>query len=108
MSDRDVDDALPGRKLWSSSVSIRDLIGLLAGPGPILRFSDEGGADLVTYHGHVSNEDISCLCDNGWLYSMNGTYRLTDEGRVAFNRSTDELGNGKLIAPWVYQEDARP
>ena len=99
MSDPDVDDALPGRKLWASRIPIRELIGLLAGPGPLLRYSDGGGADLVTYHGHVPNEDISQLCDKGWLCSMNGTYRLTNEGRVAYIRSTDEMQDGKLRAP---------
>jgi predicted transcriptional regulator len=85
-------------RLWSS-MPLSDIVALLADAGPILRYGEDSGADLVTHHGHISNEDLNQMIDEGWLYSMNGTYRLTDEGRAAYIRSTDEMGDGKLISP---------
>jgi hypothetical protein len=86
-------------RLWSCKLSVSDIVELLAGPDAILCYSEESGADLVTPHCHISNEDLISMLDAGWLYSANGTYGLTDEGRLAYLRSTDEMGDGKLIAP---------
>jgi hypothetical protein len=94
-------------RLWSS-MPLRDIVELLAGPEAILRYGEDSGADLVTTHGHVTNEDLAQMIDDGWLYSMNGTYRLTDEGRIAYFRSTDELGDGKLIPPNPSRQDTSP
>jgi len=80
-------------------MKLKDAVGLLATQGVVCRYSDDGGCDLVTHHGHLTNEEINYLCDAGFVYSMNGTYRLTDEGRLAYLRSTDELQDGVLRPP---------
>lgn len=80
-------------------MKLKDAIGLLAQGGVVCRLNDGGGCDLVTHHGHLSNEEVSYLCDAGLVYSMNGTYRLTDEGLAAYFRSVDELQDGILRAP---------
>ena len=46
-------------------------------------------------------EQVSRLIREGWLESFNGGYRLSDDGKKAYLRSTDELGNGKLVAPFA-------
>ncbi len=84
---------------WSSQPAFRDLIGLLAGNEAVLRYSDDGQCSLFTPHGRVNNTDIVRMLNNGWLDSYNGGYRLTDAGRLAFMRSTDEMGDGKLYSP---------
>jgi hypothetical protein len=47
----------------------------------------------------VLDTTIVNMIHDGWLESFNGGYRLTDAGRASYMRSTDELGNGVLVAP---------
>lgn len=82
-----------------------DVLATMASQGVVCRFNDGGGCDLVTFHGHVTNEEISYLCDAGFVYSMNGTYRLTDEGLRAYLRTTDELQDGVLHPPVKTQRE---
>lgn len=49
--------------------------------------------------GRVRGDTIERLIREGWVQSYNGGFSLTDEGHRAYMRSTDELGDGKLIAP---------
>lgn len=55
----------------------------------------------------VTHNQIQSLIDGGWLKGFaNGSgYRLSDEGHKAFNRAMDELGDGKLIAPVLQQQE---
>lgn len=55
---------------------------------------------LVSGEGErVLSEEIEQLIRDGWLESFNGGYRLSDAGRQAYMRSTDELRDGKLYVP---------
>lgn len=49
----------------------------------------------------ILSDQLLRLIGEGWLegFANGGGYRLSDEGRKAFNRAMDELGDGKLIAP---------
>lgn len=99
---------------WCGPLKLEAIIGLLAGPDARLVYSDDGnGADLVTVHGHITAPDINRMLNNGWLESGNGCYRLTDGGRLAFLRSTDELQDCGLVAPLseilaTSQKDSKP
>lgn len=80
-------------------MKLKDAISLLAQTGVSCRFSDDTGCDLVTYHGHLTNEEVNYLCDAGYVYSQNGLYRLTDAGRGAYFRAVDEMQDGVLCPP---------
>lgn len=47
----------------------------------------------------VLDTTVVNMIRDGWLESFNGGYRLTDAGKCAYMRSTDEVGDGKLVAP---------
>lgn len=49
----------------------------------------------------VTSTELSRLIQDGWLENTanGGGYTLTDEGRKAYLRSTDELGDGNLVPP---------
>lgn len=47
----------------------------------------------------VLSTTVVNMIRDGWLESFNGGYRLTDGGKKAYLRSTDELGDGKLVPP---------
>lgn len=64
------------------------------------RLGHEDGDYFVTQTaGRVRSDTISRLLDEGWIEGRNTCYILTDAGRKAYLRSTDELGDGKLVAP---------
>lgn len=84
--------------------AIRKIIGALA-TGFTLRCNDNGGYDGYSYvvekrEGfEITGWLVEKLLREGWVNSRNGWYELTDEGRKAYLRSTDEMGDGKLRAP---------
>lgn len=61
------------------------------------------------YHLVGPSHDVTGLFQEmireGWLVSSpnGGSYVLSDAGRAAYMRSTDELGDGKLISPRASQ-----
>ena len=76
--------------------------------GAQLKYDRDGwGAELVTFHGTVPSSQVNELVRDGWLESIpNGSgAKLSDLGRLSFICSTDEMGNGQLIAP---VSDTRP
>ena len=79
-------------------MKLDDVISLLA-QGVTCRLTADHGCELVTHHGSLSNEELIYLCEAGFVYSMNGTYRLTDDGRASFFRASDEMQDGVLRAP---------
>lgn len=87
-----------------ATAEVRTLIERLA-TGFVIRTEDLGGYDGYDYWVEKSERyklfgsDISRLIQDGWLESFNGGYRLSDDGRKAYLRSTDELGDGKLYSP---------
>jgi hypothetical protein len=86
-------------------MTLRDVIGLLAGGEARIVLDDEGYPELLTRHGSVSAL-WDQLCREGWLESMpnGGTFKLSDAGLLAYLRSTDELGDGQLVSPLVSKE----
>lgn len=88
-----------------ASAEVKQVVERLA-TGFIIRAEDLGGYDGHDYWLEKSErhrmfaDQISRMIQDGWLDSFNGGYRLTDEGRKAYLRSTDELGDGKLYLPF--------
>ena len=64
------------------------------------RLSREDGDYFVTQTaGRVRGDTINRLLAEGWCETRNTCLILTDAGRCAYLRSTEELGDGKLIPP---------
>jgi hypothetical protein len=67
-----------------------DVIRELSG-GAVIRATDEGDGysyKLITHHAQLPSSQIVSLLDKRWIESMNTVYRLTDEGKKAYLRST--------------------
>jgi len=60
---------------------------------------EDGNYFVSKTAGRVRSDTINRLIAEGWIESRNTCYILTDDGRKAYLRSTDELGDGKLIPP---------
>lgn len=78
---------------------LKEIIRLLAQPGFRLVYDGAMSDGEVCGPGTtVLTEEINYMGRNGWLKGMpsgRGSW-LSDEGRKAFLRSTDELGDGRL------------
>jgi hypothetical protein len=73
----------------------KELLGLLV-DGYVIQAHDLLGYDgyeyrLVKYGREVTSGQISRMLDRGWVNSSNTSYRLSDEGKKEYLRSTDEL-----------------
>ena len=81
------------------SASLRAIVMELA-DGAKLRRDDDSWI-LVKDLPQPSGPDLADLFHRGWLVSMpnGGTCKLSDAGLQAYVRSTDELGDGKLLHP---------
>lgn len=79
----------------------KEVIALLASGAVLLEDEDRMGAELVTRHAQISSEQWNRLGRQGWLkpFANNGGAWLSDAGRLAYIRSTDELGNGVMVPP---------
>lgn len=80
-----------------------ELIREMAG-GSFISVKDLGGWDGYEYELRragklITSSQLNRLIDAGWLRSSNTAYFLTDEGMKSFLRSTDEIGDGRLVAP---------
>ena len=82
--------------------SLRMAIVELAGDAKI-RYDGDMRPVLVRDLPQPSNIDV--LFHRGWLESMpnGGTFKLSDAGLLAYLRSTDELGDGRLLHPREWQ-----
>lgn len=83
------------------AITLREVIAELASGARIV--ADEDNRYELQYPGapitsHMLNHE---LVRAGWVQSNpnGGSYRLTDAGRLAYMRSTDELGTGELVPP---------
>lgn len=76
---------------------VEEIVQCLASGWSLL--GDDGDYFVTRNAGKVRGDTIRRLIDEGWIYSQNTCYRLTDEGHKAYLRSTDELGDGKLTPP---------
>ena len=85
-------------------MSVEEIVTCLA-TGWILRRHGGRGYDGDTFTverqaGEVRDDTLNRLMREGWLRSSNGlAFFLSDEGHKAYLRSTDEMGDGKLIPP---------
>jgi hypothetical protein len=65
---------------------------------------ERGNGNICVVHlhaGRVREDTLRRLMEDGWLlgYANGGGWWLSDEGKKAYLRSTDEMGDGKLKAP---------
>lgn len=92
-------------------MEIKNIIEKLAQQGWIIRTNDLGEYDGHEYmleysERHNVGHKLSRLIREGWIEGFNGGFRLTDAGRMAYMRSTDELGDGVLRPP--VEAEAKP
>jgi hypothetical protein len=84
------------------TTNIAEMIQALAS-GAVIRSESDGydGPDYFLDMGspRIRGDVIEKMIREGWLSSFNGGYRLTDEGLKSYLRSTDEMGDGKLVQP---------
>jgi len=91
------------------AASVAEAVQALAS-GARIRIVDDGyhgfsyvleAAPLKQPDGRAMDELFHC----GWLESManGGTFKLSDAGQLAYQRSMDETGDGRLIAPHGWQ-----
>jgi uncharacterized protein affecting Mg2+/Co2+ transport len=76
---------------------VDEIVALIQGEYRLV--DNDGEAFVVHTAGKVRDDTINRLMMEGWIERGNRHWKLTDEGRKAYLRSTDELGNGKLIPP---------
>ena len=79
----------------------REVIAELASGARIIATDEGDGWSYKLIHKEVpiTGSQVVQLLDEGWIYSSNTAYFLTDEGKQAYLKSTDELGDGRLLAP---------
>jgi hypothetical protein len=79
--------------------ALRDAIGELAS-GALIMWED-GICRLVRHLPQPDQHVFDVLIHRGWVVDLaNGSgYRISDEGKQAYLRSTDELRDGTLVHP---------
>ena len=79
---------------------VEEIVPLLAS-NYYLREGPDGHVWVTLTAGKVRDDTITRLLEEGWVQRFpNGCgFELTDAGRGAYMRSTDELGDGVLRAP---------
>lgn len=82
---------------------LRDAIEELACGALIMR--NDGSPQLVRHLPQPPGHVFDVLIHRGWVENLaNGSgYRISDAGKLAYMRSTDELCDGKLIHPEEYR-----
>lgn len=81
---------------------LKEIVRLLVRSGFRLEYADGwNGHRICGPDTPVTAQEVSFLADHGWLKPMpnGGGAWLSDDGRKAFMRSTDELGDGELKSP---------
>jgi hypothetical protein len=84
-----------------SEPSLKEIIAELASGASIVAH-DNGSYELCYPGKPITGHTLQwVLARDGWVQSTAncGAYVLTDAGRLAYMRSTDEMGSGELIAP---------
>jgi hypothetical protein len=85
-----------------TDLTLADIVQLLAQSDHRIHVVDEGGFDGYSYRLQGPSWDVSAtfeqLLRDGWIEpaTIGRGYVLSDRGRVAYLRSTDELGDGAL------------
>ncbi len=83
--------------------AIKHIAGILADERTIFRYTDDG-VEMVTRH-KFDQSAFEHMLHHGWLVSTPGCggYTLSEAGLMAYFRSTDEMGDGKVIDPTGYK-----
>lgn len=78
-----------------------EVIAHLASGSDLLFDNNRSGAEIVTRHGSVTTDQVNRLGKAGWIkwFPSGGGAGLSDAGRAAYIKSTDELGDGVLCDP---------
>lgn len=84
--------------------NLKEVVAALAG-GAHIELDDENYYELRLPAPKIDGETWTRLIHHGWLESMpnGGWYKLSDTGLRAYLRSTDEMGDGKLVDPTEYR-----
>ena len=83
-----------------------EVIAHLAG-GMVLRTdASQSGASLQAWRGSINSDQWNRLGREGWLEGFpNGCgAKLSEAGLLAYLRSTDEMGDGKMVSPAAAKE----
>lgn len=75
----------------------KEIIERLAGGARIVA-TDEGDGysyKIIDNESVVSGSQVIQLLDKGWIYSSNTAYFLSDEGKKAYLRSSDEMSRNE-------------
>lgn len=81
--------------------SLREILAELAA-GALIVAHDDGRYELCHPGKQITGHTLNwVLAKDGWVQNTPnfGAYVLTDAGRLAYMRSTDELGNNELVPP---------
>lgn len=78
----------------------RAVLGELAG-GAVIDLDAESRPRIRVPVPNIEGPTWDELLLGGWLVSTpnGGGYKLSDAGLIAFNRGSDEMGDGRLMAP---------
>src|SRR5271154_5126368 len=94
------------RKDLGQPIDLKEVIERLAQTGYSIVSDDQGGYDgyrifvrrVEQYE--ITGRERDMLIMDGWITQPGASsWVLSDEGRKAYLRSTDELGDGKLVSP---------
>lgn len=79
---------------------IAHIAALLAGGAYFRNVGEWNDVELVAGY-RFDRAAFNHMLHHGWLVSTTGCggFELSDAGRAAYIRSTDELGDGKLVDP---------
>lgn len=88
-----------------TKAELAEIVGALAS-GARIRLDRDCQPELIMPSPKLDGITWDRLCHHGWLDTMpnGGTFKLSDAGLLAYLRSTDEMGDGKLIDPTEYQQ----
>jgi len=94
------------RKDLGQPLDLKEAIGMLVQPNFRISIDDLGGYDGYeiwirrTEGMRISQRELDMLIKDGWLEAYGAhSWQLSDAGKKAWLRSTDELGDGKLRSP---------
>jgi hypothetical protein len=87
-------------------LDLKEVISRLAQPGYAVRVHDNGEYDGYSVYVErtegvqITGRELEMLKADGWIeFDGPRSWKLSDEGRKAWLRSSDELGDGVLRAP---------
>jgi hypothetical protein len=85
---------------------VEEVVEALA-TGYAARYEDGHDLYVTKTAGKVRSDTLDRLMREGWLegFANGGGFRLSDAGRKSYLRSTDEMGDGKLVPPVLLERE---